>query len=78
MDNNYVKNIKNLLNSINQIKVTDVIYSVNRKSGDKKMDSKKFIAVLSGHKDLQAMFSGMILSVMALIGMIVTAGIWYF
>ena len=78
MDNNYVKNIKNLLNSINQIKVTDVICSVNRKSGGKKMDSKKFITVLSGHKDLQAMFSGMILSVIALIGMIVTAGIWYF
>ena len=39
--------------------------------------NKKLFAILSGDRQLRAIFSGVVLAVVALLGVAVTAGIWY-
>lgn len=39
--------------------------------------NKKLLAILSGDRQLRAIFSGVILAAVALLGVAVTAGIWY-
>ena len=41
------------------------------------MSSKRIVAAVSNDKKLMAMFSGAALSCMALIGLLVTAFVWY-
>jgi hypothetical protein len=49
------------------------------KAGDKeaKVNKKNLIAILSIDKELQAIFSGVILSAVALVSVAIAAGIWY-
>lgn len=41
------------------------------------MNSKRFLTLLIGDKQLLATFSGMVFSFVVLISLAVTAGIWY-
>ena len=41
------------------------------------MNNKKLLAILSGDRQLRAIFSGVILAAVALIGVAITAGFWY-
>lgn len=38
---------------------------------------KKLLAILSSDRQLRAIFSGVVLAAVALLGVAVTAGIWY-
>lgn len=44
---------------------------------EEKMNSKKLLARLTSDRQLLAIFSGVVLSAIALISVAVTAGIWY-
>jgi hypothetical protein len=41
------------------------------------MNNKNLLALLSGDRQLRAIFSGVILAAVALIGVAITAGFWY-
>jgi hypothetical protein len=41
------------------------------------MNNKNLLTILSGDKQLRAIFSGVIIAAVALVGVAVTAGFWF-
>lgn len=62
---------------INLLTKKFVLNNESRKRGGRKMNSKRFLTLLTGDRQLLATFSGMVFSFVAIISLAIMAGIWY-